>query len=270
MISVIKKYPERIICLTEESTELLYTLGEQDRIVGISGFTERPKLAKKEKPKVSTFIDAKIDSILKLKPDLVIGFSDIQGTIAKQLIEAGITVLINNHRSIDETFTMLYHLGKLVGRAEDTLLLLEEIRKELNNIQALTRDYSIKPKVYFEEWYDPMISGIRWVSELIHIAGGEDIFPELGIGSLAKDRIIADPEEVIRRNPDIIFASWCGKRFKKNQLINRVGWNQITAVKEDHIYEINSTIILQPGLASLTEGVKLMHQVILQWQAKTI
>lgn len=259
-------YPERIICLTEETTETLYLLGEQDRIVGISGFTVRPKQARKEKPKVSTFLDAKTEEILDLKPDLVIGFSDIQANIAKELIAQGITVWVNNHRSVQGILKMMVQLGTLVGQNQKVIALVENIRKDIEQIKTETSQWKLKPKVYFEEWFDPLISGIRWVSELIEIAGGEDVFPELAKCSLAKDRIIADHTEVIKRNPDIILASWCGKMFKKDKLLAREGWSNINAVKTDAIHEIKSELILQPGPAALMEALPQIHQIFKTWK----
>jgi len=259
-------YPERIICLTEETTETLYLLGEQDRIVGISGFTVRPKQARKEKPKVSTFLDAKTEEILDLKPDLVIGFSDIQANIAKELISQGITVWVNNHRSVQGILKMMVQLGALVGQQSRALQLVESIQDNIQLIKAKTSRWQLKPKVYFEEWFDPLISGIRWVSEIIEIAGGEDVFHELAECSLAKDRIIADHTEVVKRNPDIILASWCGKMFKKNKLLARDGWANINAVKADAIHEIKSELILQPGPAALMEAMPKIHQIFKDWQ----
>ena len=258
-------YPERIICLTEETTETLYLLGEQERIVGISGFTVRPKQARKEKPKVSTFLDAKTDEILDLKPDLVIGFSDIQANIAKELIAQGITVWVNNHRSVEGILKMMVQLGALVDQQEKAIALAESITKDIKQIKSVTSQWKVKPKVYFEEWFDPLISGIRWISEIVEMAGGKDIFPELAECSLAKDRIIADHTEIIKRNPDIILASWCGKMFKKPKLLAREGWGNINAVKTDAIHEIKSELILQPGPAALIEALPQIHQIFKTW-----
>ena len=258
-------YPERIICLTEETTETLYLLGEQDRIIGISGFTVRPAIARKDKPKISTFIDAKIDKICDLKPDLVIGFSDIQGNIAKELIEKGIPVWINNFRSVQGIKKMIFQLGVLVGRKQASLQLIQQINDQIDSIIKKVEKWENHPKVYFEEWDDPMISGIKWVSEIIQIAGGIDIFPELQNESLAKNRIIHNPDLVVKRNPDIIIASWCGKKFKKDKMINRYGWKDINGVINDKIYEIKSEIILQPGPASVLDGLKIIHNLINDW-----
>lgn len=259
------RYPKRIICLTEETTETLYLLGEQDRIVGISGFTVRPKQARKEKPKVSTFLEANTDEIIALQPDLVIGFSDIQADIAKELISKGITVWVNNHRSVEEILDMIFQLGTLVGQQEKAIGLLSSIEQDLQQIQAAVQQWPFRPTVYFEEWYDPLITSIQWVSELVAMAGGVSIFKEQGHQSLAKDRIIADDQLIVEKNPDIILASWCGKMFKKKQLVNRPNWNTITAVKADDIHEIDSSIILQPGPAAVREGVQLLHRIFKEW-----
>lgn len=258
-------YPERIVCLTEETTELLYLLGEEDRIVGISGFTMRPRRARKEKPKVSTFLDANTDEILDLKPDLVIGFSDIQADIARNLIAEGITVWVNNHRSVGEILKFMYQLGNGVGKGEEVKQMILAIQGQIDGIIAQTKSWKERPRVYFEEWYDPLISGIQWVSEIIEIAGGDDIFPEKGRSGLAKDRIIANPDEVVDKDPQIILASWCGKMFKKDQLVSRAGWENITAVAAGDIHEIKSEIILQPGPAALMDGIPLVHQILEEW-----
>ncbi|MCT4664066.1 MAG: cobalamin-binding protein [Flavobacteriales bacterium] len=261
-------YPKRIVCLTEETTEMLYLLGEEERIVGISIFTKRPERALKEKPKVSAFTDAKLEKIKALKPDLVIGFSDIQADIAKDLIKEGITVWVNNHRSVTGILSMMIQLGALVGKEQKAFEIVEEINKNIKKIQEETKTWKRKPTVYFEEWYEPMISGIGWVSEIIHLAGGEDIFPELGKESLAKNRIIANPERVIQANPDIILASWCGKKFKKDQMISRDNWDQITAIKENQVFEIPSETILQPGPASLMVALPELFEIFREWGKK--
>lgn len=261
-------FPKRIVCLTEETTEVLYLLGEDHRIVGISGFTKRPERARKEKPKVSNFLDAKIDTIIELKPDLVIGFSDIQSQIAQELISKGVTVWINNYRSVVGIYKMIIQLGALVGASEKAYDLIKKIKSHTKEIQAGVSKLVQKPKVYFEEWYEPLISSIQWVSELIEIAGGVDLFPENRNASLAKDRIILNSEEVVKRNPDIIIASWCGKKFKKEKMIARENWQNINAIKNDMIFEINSTDILQPGPAALTDGVSQIFDIIKKWDKK--
>lgn len=258
-------YPKRIVCLTEEPTEILYLLGEEERIVGISGFTVRPKRAREEKPKVSGFTSANIKKILELKPDLVIGFSDIQAKIAEELIKNGVTVLINNHRTIKEILLVIVQIGSLVGKSEKAIQLVQEIQKEIEHVQELGKNFLKKPKVYFEEWFDPIITGICWVSELIELAGGEDIFLEHRNSSLAKDRIVKDPNEIVLRNPDIIIASWCGKELEKNKLVMRQNWEKIEAVKNDFVFEIDSSIILQPGPAALTDGLKEISKIFQNW-----
>lgn len=258
-------FPKRIVCLTEEPTEVLYLLGEEHRIVGISGFTVRPAVARKQKPKVSAFTSANIDKIVALKPDLVIGFSDIQADIAKSLIAKGITVWINNHRSVEDIYKMIVQLGCLVGKGDEAIKLVNQYRETINKRCAKNQLSTTKPKIYFEEWYDPLISGICWVSQIIELAGGIDIFSETQHTSLAKDRIIADNNEVVVRNPDIIIASWCGKKFKKDQLMKRENWDKINAVRNDFIFEIKSEIVLQPGPASVSDGIEQMATIIEKW-----
>ena len=261
-------FPERIICLTEETTETLYLLGEEERIVGVSGFTVRPARARKEKPKVSTFIDAKYEDILKLQPDLVIGFSDIQAEIAKELISRGITVWVNNHRSVEGILRMIQQLGALVGKSKDAGILVSSLNEKIARTRQLTKTWDHRPKVYFEEWYDPLITGIQWVDEIIEIAGGQNIFPEKGKASLAKDRIIKNPHEVVEKNPDIILASWCGKMFKKKKMLERKAWSEITAIKTDQVFEIPSEIILQPGPAALLDGIDIIHELFRNWKER--
>lgn len=266
MSSVDIKLPSRIVCLTEETTEWLYMLGQQDRIVGISGYTVRPPEARIEKPRISAFLSAKIDEILALKPDHVFGFSDLQADIASSLIRHGVPVTIFNQRSIEEIFTMLSQVGAIVGQAEEAIRQIGVMQTHLKLMQAKSSNFKVRPKVYFEEWDSPCISGIKWVSELIEIAGGQDCFPELGIQSLAKNRIIHDERLVIDRNPDIIIGSWCGKKFRSNRLAQRIGWSNISAVKNQQVFEIKSPYILQPGPAALTDGVSQIHQIIENWQ----
>ena len=247
--------PARIVCLTEEPTEVLYAIGEEDRIVGISGFTVRPARARKEKPKVSAFTSAKIGEILKLEPDLVIGFSDIQADIARELIKAGIEVWISNHRSVAGILDYVRRLGALVGAADKAEALARTAEEKIAQVENAARMLPRRPRVYFEEWDEPMISGIRWVAELVRSAGGDDIFPELAEKSLARDRIIADPAEVIRRAPDIVIGSWCGKRFRPDKIAARAGWDAIPAVRDGELHEVKSPIILQPGPAALFDGL---------------
>jgi iron complex transport system substrate-binding protein len=257
--------PQRIVCLTEEPTEVLYALGEQHRIVGISGFTVRPAIARKEKPKVSAFTSAKIDEILKLRPDFVIGFSDIQADIAAALIRHGVEVWISNHRGVDEILDYIRRLGALVGAADKANAYADELQRGLVAIEREAATLPRRPKVYFEEWDEPLITGIRWVAELVRIAGGDDVFPEQAGESLAKQRILEDADEVVRRAPDIIFGSWCGKRFRPEKVAARPGWEAIPAVRDGELHEIKSPIILQPGPAALTEGLREMAGHIRKW-----
>ncbi len=260
-------YPRRIVCLTEETTETLYLLGEQDRIVGISGFTVRPPEARKEKPKVSAFTSAKIGKILDLEPDLVLGFSDLQADIAAELIRHGIDVYVFNHRSVDGILRMIGTVGGLIGEQQKAEDLIKTLHERLEAIRART-DGAQRPRVYFEEWDDPLISGIHWVSELVEIAGGSDVFPELAEQSLGKDRIIADPGEVIRRSPDVILGSWCGKKFRPERVAERPGWETIPAVANGDVHEVKSAIILQPGPAALTDGIDRIASLIDEWREK--
>jgi iron complex transport system substrate-binding protein len=260
--------PRRIVCLTEEPTEILYAIGEQDRIVGISGFTVRPPRARKEKPKVSAFTSAKIEEILKLKPDFVIGFSDIQADIARDLIKAGVEVWISNHRSVEGIVDYIRRLGAIVGAAEKANALADDALRHIAQVENAAAKFARRPKVYFEEWDEPMISGIQWVAELIRIAGGDDIFPERAEKSLARDRIIADGDEVVRRSPDIVFGSWCGKKFRPEKVAARPGWQGIPAVRDGELHEVKSPIILQPGPAALFDGLDELHRVISSWTAR--
>lgn len=254
--------PRRIVCLTEEPTEVLYAIGEQDRIVGISGFTVRPPAARREKPKVSAFTSAKIDAILALEPDLAIGFSDIQADIAQALIRAGVEVWISNHRSVEGIVDYIRRLGGLVGAAAAAEALAVRAEAHLAAVRRAGERLPYRPRVYFEEWDDPPITGIRWVAELIRIAGGEDVFPERAMEPLARARILADPGEVIARAPDLILGSWCGKRFRPAQVAARPGWATIPAVANGQIHEIKSPIILQPGPAALFDGLDALHRLI--------
>ncbi|MDQ3271985.1 MAG: ABC transporter substrate-binding protein [Pseudomonadota bacterium] len=257
--------PQRIVCLTEEPTEWLYLLGEERRIVGISGYTVRPPRARAEKPKVSAFLNAKIDKIVELQPDCVIGFSDLQADIASQLIKKGIAVTIFNQRSVAEIFSMLYQLAAMVGQESRGLELIAGMQGRLLEIELAASALKRRPRVFFEEWYDPHISAIAWVSELIGIAGGDDIFPELASQPMGKDRIIGDGAEIVRRNPDIVFGSWCGRKFRPDHVLGRAGWEGVNAVKHRQLFEIKSADILQPGPAALTDGVEQIHRLIMSW-----
>ena len=257
--------PQRIVCLTEEPTEWLYMLGEERRIVGISGYTVRPPRAREEKPKVSAFLSAKIDKIVDLKPDCVIGFSDLQADIASQLVKKGIQVTIFNQRSVAEIFSMMFQLAAMVGQEAHGLELMAGMQRRLLEIEQAAAKLKRRPRVFFEEWYDPHISAIAWVSEVMGIAGGDDCFPELAKESLGKNRIIADGSEIVRRNPDIIFGSWCGRKFRPAHVRARPGWHEVNAVKDDQLCEIKSAEILQPGPAVLTDGIEQIHKIILAW-----
>ena len=264
-MSTVNAFPQRIVCLTEETTETLYLLGEEHRIVGISGFTVRPARARKEKPRVSAFTSAKIDRIQALRPDLVLGFSDLQADIAAQLARVGLEVHLFNQRSVAEIFRMIRTLGGMIGCEARTAELVARLEDGVQT--ALSRAHTLprRPRVYFEEWDEPLICGIRWVSELLGIAGGDDCFPELSVQPLGRHRIIADAQEVARRAPDIIFGSWCGKRFRPGEVAARPGWSAIPAVRSGFVREIKSALILQPGPAALTDGLEALQQVITEW-----
>jgi iron complex transport system substrate-binding protein len=256
----VPQYPSRIVCLTEETTETLYLLGEGDRVVGVSGYTVRPPEARR-KPRVSAFINANFDKIDALKPDLVLAFSDLQADIARELIRRGYAVYTFNQRSVADILQMIRVVGALVGRADAGDALASTMAAGLDGIRARAGGFARRPRVFFEEWDAPLISGIRWVEELVEIAGGDPIFPELRDKALGKDRIV-DPALVIERNPDLIVASWCGKAMKKRTIVERPGWDRVNAVRDDQIYEIKSSYILQPGPASLTDGVRQLHAII--------
>ena len=260
---------ERIVCLTEETTEWLYLLGEEARIVGISGYTVRPRRAREEKPKVSAFTSAKVDKILALAPDLVLGFSDLQADIAAELIRAGVAVAVFNQRSVAQIFDVLAQVAALVGASDRGHALLLQFRERLAHIQqavaAQLAQGRRRPRIYFEEWDEPPISAIRWVSELLHIAGGQDCLPELAAQPLGKDRIVADPQAVPARAPDIVIGSWCGKKFRPEKVAARPGWQAVPAVRHGQLFEIKSADILQPGPAALTDGVAQLHHIITQW-----
>ena len=257
--------PQRIVCLTEETTEWLYALGEEHRIVGISGYTVRPRRAREEKPKISAFLSAKIDQIVALQPDCVLGFSDLQADIAAELIRRGIPVTVFNQRSVDEILAMMYQVAALVGAAERGLQRIEAIQAALADLRQAAAALPRRPRIYFEEWDAPHISAIRWVSELMAVAGGDDIFPELALQPMGKQRIIADSNEIVRRNPDIIIGSWCGKKFRAEKVAARAGWQQVTAVQHGQLFEIKSADILQPGPAALTDGVTQLHRIVMDW-----
>ena len=266
--------PQRIVCLTEETTEWLYLLGQERRIVGISGYTVRPARARQEKPKVSAFLSAKIDKILALQPDCVFGFSDLQSDIAALLIRQGVQVTVFNQRSVAEIFSMMYQVAAMVGEAAQGLERIAAMQQGLDQMRtevaALEVQGARRPRVFFEEWDVPNISAIRWVSELMGIAGGDDIFPELAHESLGKNRIIADGAEIVRRNPDIVIGSWCGKKFRPETVAARPGWAQVAAVRDGALFEIKSPLILQPGPAALTDGVAALHRICRDWMRASI
>jgi len=256
----LKSYPRRIICLTEETTETLYLLGQQDRIVGVSGYTVRPPEAR-QKPKVSAYINAKFEKILALEPDLVFAFSDLQADIAAELIRRGVTVFTFNQRSIDEIFEMVLTVGRIVGCEQKADELVTGLKADLEGITRSAARFHRRPRVLFEEWYDPLISGIRWVDELIEVAGGDSIFPELRKQQSAKNRVV-NPADVVALDPEVIIGSWCGRAVKKDWVRARPGWDAVSAVKDNQIYEVKSAFILQPGPAALTEGVRQLHAIL--------
>jgi iron complex transport system substrate-binding protein len=262
------KGPQRIVCLTEEPTETLYLLGEEARIVGISGFTVRPAAARRDKPKVSAFTSAKIDRILALQPDMAIGFSDIQADIAAALIRAGVEVWISNHRSVEGILDYIRRLGGMVGAGAAAERLATEYARRIAEVESRAAMLPRRPKVYFEEWDEPMISGIRWVAELVRIAGGDDIFPELAAEPLARQRILANGDEIIRRAPDIIIGSWCGKKFRPDRVAARPGWQAIPAVRDGELHEVKSPLILQPGPAALGDGLDALVAIVAGWSVR--
>jgi iron complex transport system substrate-binding protein len=253
-------YPSRIVCLTEETTETLYLLGEGERVVGVSGYTVRPPEAR-EKPKVSAFINANFEKIEALRPDMVLAFSDLQADIGAELVRRGYNVVIFNQRSVSEILQMIRMVGALVGRQDAGEALAIRLEQGLQEIRAAAAAMPWHPRVFFEEWDEPLISGIRWVDELIETAGGVPLFPELRDRALAKDRIVS-AEEVARRDPEVIVASWCGKPVKKDRIAARAGWERVSALTAGRIFEVKSTYILQPGPASLTEGVRRLHDIL--------
>lgn len=256
------QYPARIVCLTEETTETLYLLGEGNRVVGVSGYTVRPPEAR-SKPRVSAFINARFDKIEALKPNLILAFSDLQADIVRELIRRGYPVVTFNQRSVAEILQMIRMLGGLVGCGDKADALASHLEANLQATRDAASRLPLRPRVFFEEWDDPLISGIRWVEELVEIAGGEPIFPELRDAKLGRERVVA-ADAVVQRNPDVIIASWCGKAVRKQRIAARPGWDRISAVRDGHIYEIKSTYILQPGPASLTEGVRQLHDLIIR------
>jgi iron complex transport system substrate-binding protein len=262
--------PQRIVCLTEETTEWLYLLGEERRIVGISGYTVRPRRARQEKPRVSAFLDGRIDRIVALQPDLVIGFSDMQAALADKLVRAGLEVWITNQRSVAQIFSTLRRVAALVGADDRAEAWIARTLARHAAIAAAAARWPRRPRVYFEEWDEPMISAIQWVSELLRLAGGDDIFPELAAQSLGRDRVIADPQAPARRAPDLIVGSWCGKKFRPERVAARPGWAEVPAVRHGRLHEIKSCDILQPGPAALTDGLDQLHALCRRWAEDTL
>ncbi len=258
-------FPTRIVCLTEETTETLYLLGEGDRVVGISGYTVRPPEAR-QKPKISSFLHARFEKIEALEPDLILAFSDLQADITTELVKRGYSVFTFNQRSVAEILQMIRMLGGIVGVPEKAERLVESLEGGLDDIRASAASLPLRPRVYFEEWDDPLISGIQWTEELVEIAGGDPIFPEHRSASLAKDRIVTS-EQVIARAPDVIIGSWCGKPVRSERIKARPGWDTIPAVRNGQIYEVKSTYILQPGPAALTEGIRQIAAILQKWAA---
>ena len=255
------RYPERIVCLTEETTETLYLLGEERRIVGISGYTVRPPRARREKPRVSAVLNARNDKILELEPDLVLGFSDLQADIARDLAKAGLNVVLFNQRSVEEILSMILMLASMIGANEKGSALVRRLEEGLEEIRASAARLPRRPRVYFEEWDEPMISGIRWVSELIDVAGGNAVFREKSTAQAASGRIVTSGE-VLAKAPEVIIGSWCGKKFRPERVAARPGWDALPAVTAGELHEIKSSEILQPGPAALTDGVRRLHTII--------
>jgi iron complex transport system substrate-binding protein len=256
------RFPERIVCLTEETTETLYLLGEERRIVGISGYTVRPPRARREKPRVSAFLSAKNEKILELKPDLVLGFSDLQADIARDLAKAGLNVVLFNQRSVQEILDTIAMVAALVGASDRGARLVDRLERGLDEIRERAKAFPRRPRVYFEEWDEPMISAIRWVSELVEIAGGEDVFSELSFSHAATGRVVPDGKLVVERQPDVMFGSWCGKKYRPERVAARPGWQAIPAVRNHELHEVKSAEILQPGPAALSDGVRRIHEVL--------
>jgi iron complex transport system substrate-binding protein len=256
-------YPRRVVCLTEETTEILYRLGAGDLVVGVSGFTVRPREAR-QKPKVSSFLDANFDRILELKPDLVLGFSDLQADLGRELCRRCIPVVLFNQRSVAEILQTVRLVGSLVGLSREAEVLAQGFADNLVQTAERARGLPRHPRVFFEEWHEPLISGIRWVSELVEIAGGQDVCPETRGSALAKGRIF-DPAEIARRNPDLVIASWCGRKARRDQIVSRPGWDRVRAVADDQLYEVKSSFILQPGPAALTDGLAQLAAIVEAW-----
>ena len=263
-----RRLPSRIVCLTTETVEVLYALGEDARIAGISGYTVIPPRARKEKPKVFAFSSGDLDRILAVEPDLVLGFSDMQADVARDLIKAGVAVHVFNQRSVDDILAMIETVGRLVGAEDKALALVAELEATMADMQAQAARLPRRPRVYFEEWDEPPISAVRWVSELIGIAGGEDVFAERAHHPGAAQRILADPLEAVRRAPDIVIGSWCGKRFRPERVAGRAGWEDVPAVRDGELHEVKSALILSPGPVAIREGLPALAAIIARWAAR--
>jgi len=260
LLSSAPPYPRRVVCMTEETTEVLYRIGAGDLVVGVSGFTVRPPEARK-KPRVSSFLDANFERILELKPDLVLGFSDLQADLGRELCKRGVPVYLFNQRSLAEILQTVRVTGALVGRAEAAEKLAAELTANLERHAEAAQTLPRRPRIFFEEWHEPLISGIRWCSELVELVGGEDICRESRASQGAKGRIF-EPEEVARRNPEGVIASWCGRKAKRDKIAARPGWSQVQAVLDDQLYEVKSSLILQPGPAALSDGVERLARIV--------
>jgi iron complex transport system substrate-binding protein len=253
-------WPRRVVCLTEETTETLYRIGAGELVVGVSGFTVRPPEARK-KPKVSSFLDANFERILELKPDLVLGFSDLQAELGAELCRRGVQVHLFNQRSVEEIFDSILLTCAMVGRPDEGAKLAGELRKGLERVRESASALPRRVRAFFEEWHEPLISGIRWCSELLELCGADDVCAESRTQRGAKGRIYA-PEEVARRNPELVVGSWCGRKVKREKILARPGWSEVQAVKDGQLYEVKSALILQPGVAALTDGVAQLERIV--------
>lgn len=260
--------PQRIVCLTQETTEVLYLLGQQQRIVGISGYTVKPAVARREKPRIAAYTSAKLDKILQLQPDLVLGFSDLQADIAAALIKKGINVLVFNQRSLQGIFDMIDCLAALVGAVTQGQQLQESLQLHLQQVAQQAQQLPTRPRIYFEEWDEPLIHGIQWITELVGIAGGENCFADTSGQINASQRIIADANDVIAANPDILIASWCGKKFNAEKVRMRPGWSAITAVRNNDLFEIKACDILAPGPSVITDGLTQVARIVQSWAGR--
>jgi len=252
-------FPRRIVCLTSEHVEICHAIGAGDRVVGVPGTARRPPEAR-DKPKIGGFTSFRSDRILQLEPDLVLGFSDLQADISAELIRAGLPVLCTNQRSIDEILQTILMVGGLLGLEGPARDLVLDMRDEIKQVREFSSVWPDRPRIYFEEWPDPLIAGVRWVSEIVEIAGGRDVFPELRDGRTARDRVV-DPDEVARRDPQIVLASWCGRPIDLDRIRSRPGWAAMSAVTQRRIHEIPGDEILSPG-PSVLLGLRRIHEII--------